>query len=78
MTSGYDDIPFFDEDPQLGAKPAAPAKAPEKAAEAPKAEAAPAAATTEAKPAEAAPAAPAAPAAEAKPAEAAPAGEAKK
>ena len=26
MISGYDDIPFFDEDPQLGAKPAAPAK----------------------------------------------------
>ena len=26
MISGYDDIPFFDEDPQLGGKPAAPAK----------------------------------------------------
>ena len=26
MISGYDDIPFFDEDPQLGAKPTAPAK----------------------------------------------------
>ncbi|MCR6499882.1 UvrD-helicase domain-containing protein [Shinella sp. CPCC 101442] len=26
MISGYDDIPFFDEDPQLGARPAAPAK----------------------------------------------------
>ncbi len=26
MISGYDDIPFFDEDPQLAGKPAAPAK----------------------------------------------------